>query len=520
MEGAPESVEETRSEKTFLGHPVGLYVLFFTEMWERFSYYGMRALLILYMIDFLKFSKEEAGGVYGDYTGLVYLTPLLGGFLADRYLGLRRSIILGAILMAIGQGFLALGYMRHLSLFYLGLIFLIVGNGLIKPNISTLVGQLYKPGDARRDSAFTIFYMGINVGATLAPLICGTIGQKYSWHWGFGLAGIGMILGLMMFLWGQRYLGDRGIHSARKVAQEGEKLEPMTPDEKLRLYAVLGAGFAAAVAYAVSTYVRADSPSVLSALRALLWPVAGTFVAAIWVFLMGRTRGIERKRVNTIFLLGLFVSVFWAGFEQAGSSLTLFAEYSTELVDSWVTRSVDAFLRLFGSSFAKLESSNFQSVNAFSIVLFAPLFSMMWIWLARRGREPSTPVKMGIGIFFLALGFVVIFAGAVLSGGGKRVSPNWLITLYVLHTFAELSLSPVGLSMVTKLAPERFGAMIMGVWFLSNAMGNKLAGFASSKYDALGPSNLFGVVALVLIATGLALFVLVPLLKRMMGGVK
>jgi POT family proton-dependent oligopeptide transporter len=504
-------------ERTFLGHPVGLFVLFFTEMWERFCYYGMRALLVLYMIEYLKFSTEEAGATYGDYTGLVYITPLLGGFLADRYLGLRRSIMIGAALMAVGQGILTFG---RVETFYLALGVLVIGNGFFKPNISTLVGQLYTPGDPRRDGAFTIFYMGINLGAFLAPVICGTVGEKIDWHLGFGLAGIGMALGLLVFILGKRALGDRGIQPARKAPAEGEKLEPMTPAEKLRIFIVAVVGIIGTTALAAHTYWGAEAPSVLSALRSMLWPLAGTVVVSLWVFLMGRTKGQERRKINAVFLIGVFVTFFWAAFEQAGSSLTLFAKRSTELEDNWITASINFILGIFGWSFDKLEASNFQSINPLFIIALAPLFSMLWTWLAARGKDPSTPVKMAIGIFLNSLGFAVMYGGALEAAGGQKVSPNWLAVAYVLQTCGELCLSPIGLSMVTRLAPARFGAMIMGVWFLANAFANKLAGVGGGLYESLPTHRLFGAIGLTLAAAGIVLILVVPFLKKLMGGVK
>jgi proton-dependent oligopeptide transporter, POT family len=518
MESAPAAVEAS-GEKTILGHPRGLYVLFFTEMWERFSYYGMRSFLVLYMTKFLFYTDSEAGGVYGDYAGFVYITCLFGGFLADRYLGLRRSIILGGIVMAIGQGLLALGFLRQIALFYLGLFLLIIGNGLFKPNISTLVGQLYQPGDARRDRAFTIFYMGINLGAFLSPLVCGTMAEKVNWHWGFALAGIGMVLGILVFVSFKHLLGDRGIRPAHQESLAGQKIEPLSAAEKARLLAVVGIGAAAVIGYEAWDAIQNKS-GLPAAVRSTLWPLVGVLVFALWLFLVGRTRGDERRKINAVFLITAFVTVFWAMFEQAGTSLTFFADRSTDLQHNWIASSIDWFMKLLGEGFDKVDASTFQSVNALCIVVFAPLFSLLWGWLYLRKKEPSTPMKMTLGIFFNAISFVIMIAAALRAAGGQKVSVNWLLIAYTFQTFGELSLSPIGLSMVTKLAPARFGAMIMGVWFLSNGIGNKLSGVGGGLYSDVATHKLFGVFALILGIAGVILLCLVPYLKRLMGNVK
>ena len=325
-------------------HPKGLYLLFFVEMWERFSYYGMRALLMLYMVNALQFSSEKAGSVYGTYTGLVYLTPLLGGYLADRYIGARKSILIGGILMALGHFAMAF---PPLPFFYTALGLLILGNGFFKPNISTVVGQLYEKNDPRKDSAFTIFYMGINLGALFSPFVCGYLGEKIDWHLGFAAAGVGMVLGLILYMWGQKkLLGDIGLRPARKPKGKNVEEEPLTREEK--------------------------------------------------------------DRIAAIFILAFFVIFFWSAFEQAGSSLTLFADQSTNRVLPFINW--------------EMPTSWFQSVNPLFIILLAPIFSSMWINLAENGREPSTPVKMAIGLGLLSIGFVVMIAAAAVVPG-KR--PGW-----------------------------------------------------------------------------------------------
>ena len=515
----PPTASPAPSGREFLGHPIGLYVLFFTEMWERFSYYGMRAILILYMVQYLAWSDGRAGGIYGDYTGLVYITPLLGGFLADRYLGMRRAILIGALVMAAGQGMLAfhawpsaaggaaVGSGMGVAPLYLGLLLLIAGNGFFKPNISTLVGQLYEPGDARRDAAFTIFYMGINIGAFLAPLVCGTLAQSesFGWHWGFGAACIGMLLGFVIFAWGQRFLGDRGHAPAPLSVQQTDSatpaagMPPMSSREKasLALIGLLGAIVTLGFAY----WSWSGSHSAIDALRAMIWPGTIFVVIGMYVFMLGRCSRDEIGRVSVIFALGVFVMIFWAAYEQAGSSLTLFAERATRL-------------EIFGLSFV---SSNFQALPALLVIVLAPVFSAVWTALALKGKDPSTPVKMALGLLFNAAAFLIMVQAALLAADGQRVSPLWLSACYLLQVMGELCLSPIGLSMVTRLAPARYGAMLMGVWFLANAFAGKLAGLAGSLYSSVETPTLFGGTAAILIAFGVLLLICVPWLKRKMA---
>lgn len=406
-------------------------------MWERFSYYGMRAILALYMLKALLFDTAFTSSIYGYYTGFVYLTPLLGGYIADRYWGNSRSIIVGAILMAIGQFALAVsGFMYDSSasigqtyssfifneqqiFFVFGLFVLILGNGLFKPNISTMVGLLYPAGDQRRDSAFTIFYMGINIGALMAPLVAGGLGDTGNpsdFKWGFLAAGIGMIFGLLIFIWGRgKYL----------VTPDGEQigLKPTKTD-------LLG-------------NTKEHAPLTL----------------------------IEKQRIAVIFILSFFVIFFWAAFEQAGVSLTFFADQKTDRVLSWLGN-------------FEIPASYFQAINATSIVIFAPIFALIWAQLGKRGVEPSSPLKMAFGLFFLSAGYMVLLpAASIISADSlTKVSPLWLVGAYLLHTFGELCLSPIGLSMVTKLSPARFASLLMGVWFLANAAANWFAGQLSALY--------------------------------------
>lgn len=420
--------------------PPGLWLLFVVEMWERFSYYGMRALLVLYLVNELRWDDASASRLYGNYTALVYLTPIAGGWLADRFIGTRRSLVLGGAIIAAGHFALAFPGM---VMFYLGLAGIIIGTGFFKPNVSTLVGQLYGENDPRRDSGFTIFYMGINLGAFLAPLVCGWLAQEYGWHVGFAAAGVGMVLGLLIYLWGvNRYLPGIG-------------LAPNRAEQK-----------AAAAA-------------------------------------RGPLTREERQRVAVIFIVAFFVVFFWAAFEQAGASMNLFADRHTDT-------------NLWGFNFP---AAWFQSVNPFIILLFAPFFAVLWTGLGRAGREPPTPAKMAIGLLLLAAGFGVMVIGAARADAGMQVSPMWLIGAYTLHTFGELCLSPVGLSLVTKLAPVQFASLLMGVWFLANFAANWLAGQLSAlmgNFDSL--QEFFSIFLIGPAVAGLILLAISPILKRMMHG--
>ncbi|MEN9510370.1 MAG: hypothetical protein RLZZ370_189 [Bacteroidota bacterium] len=456
-------------------HPAGLRLLFFTEMWERFSYYGMRGLLILYLTKTyaeggLGFDDNTAGLIYGIYTGLVYLTPIIGGWLADNYIGQRRSITIGGILMALGQ--FALATNAGMGSFYAGLAMLIVGNGFFKPNISIVVGQLYDNQDPRKDRAFNIFYMGINLGAFLAPLVCGFLAEdffatkeaqadgsmkvtQYAFQYGFLAAGIGMALGQLMFnTLGQKYLGDIGKRPANKNLAAGDIVDNMS--------------------------------------------ASGS----------GLTKE-EKDRTRVIVILVAFVTFFWAGFEQAGGALSLYT-------DKYIDREVSDFL---------IPTSWFQSVNPLFIVMLAPLFTILWSGLNRSNKEPNTPVKMGLGMILLGLGFLLM-VGAVLQRGGEvadsgiKASIYWMLGTYLIHTCGELCLSPIGLSMVTKLAPVKLASLLMGVWFLSSFVANNLAGLTVGFVEKLGAMTIFGGIAGFTIFMGLVLIALNKKLLAMMHGVK
>jgi len=446
-----------RTDRTILGHPPGLFILFFTEMWERMSYYGMRSLLVLYMVDHL-FIRPDVGQavlgfnavkgvlesifgplaiqplssqIYGLYTAFVYLTPLFGGMLADRVMGQRKAVILGAVLMA--MGLFMLGFE---SLFFVGLFVTILGNGAFKPNISTQVGSLYPPGDPRRDKAFTIFYMGINLGAFLSPLICGTLGQKVGWRYGFMAAGVGMVLGLIIYLAGQKYLAPDTLTQRKK-----EKLPkaPLTKDE--------------------------------------------------W------------KRVGALIVLCGLNIVFWAVYEQQGNTMQLFADRYT----NW---------NFFGW---EMPSTWYQSFNPIVIFAFAPVLNVFWAWQARRNKEPNSVIKMAIGCFLLGLSFIIMIVAVQQLSPETRISVLWILSTTFILTIGELYLSPIGLSLVTKVAPQRIVSMMMGVWFLSSFFGNYLSGYIGTYWERMSREAFFGMLMVLGLAAGFAILVLSRPISRVVS---
>ncbi len=483
------------------GHPKGLYFLFFTEMWERFSYYGMRAIFILFMTKVLLMKDADASEIYGSYTGLVYLTPLLGGYLCDKFLGNRRSIVIGGLLMAIGQFFMffsaSVGADGGVSLMWMGLTAIIIGNGFFKPNISTMVGQLYPANDRRIDSAFTIFYMGINLGAFFSPLVCGSMDFK----WGFLAAGIGMLIGLVAFILGQKkYL----------ISEEGKHIG--LPVKKLDAKSILMIIGSIGIIFFMLNFKQMFK----SDLDIISYFIYGAMVLMPILILTDKSlKKVEMHRIIVIFILAFFVIFFWGAFEQAGASLTLFADRQTERT-------------LFGW---EMPASYFQSVNPLAVITLAPIFSMIWGFLYMRKLEPSSPKKMAIGLTLVALGYVIIAIAVKGLGIDDKVSMWWLVALYIIHTMGELCLSPIGLSMVSKLAPLRLSSLMMGTWFLANAAANKFAGTLSALIPGggTGPNgatsffgfqitNLYEFFVLFIIMTGVAaliLFVLSSWLEKM-----
>jgi POT family proton-dependent oligopeptide transporter len=473
------------------GHPRGLYLLFTTEMWERFSYYGMRAIFTLFLTQALLFDKETASGIYGSYTSLVYLTPIIGGYFADNLWGNRKSIMVGGIMMAIGQLFMffaAWFYENHslsLILMIVGLTSLIFGNGFFKPNISTLVGQLYSETDKRKDAAYTIFYMGINLGAFIAPLICGGLGERYdendlaiasAFKWGFLAACIGMIISVITFQMKK---------NALLVTPEGEPIGTLPNKKRLasientevksanapkigpNVFIGVLVGMIILVVLRLYVFVAADETQidlVNNYISAIIFAIS--IAIPLIIILDASLTKVEKQRIGVIYIVAFFVIFFWAAFEQAGASLTFFAAEQTDR-------------NLLGYD---MPASWFNSFNAVFIVILAPVISILWTVLAKRGLEPASPYKQAFGLFFLALGYVFIAFGVDGVEPGVKVSMVWLTGLYLIHTIGELFLSPIGLSMVNKLSPVRFASLLMGVWFLSTAAANNFAGFLSSFY--------------------------------------
>jgi len=494
-----DSLPAPSADRSFYGHPRGLATLFFTEMWERFSYYGMRALLILFMTapvekGGLGFDVAKGGAVYGFYTAMVYLLCLGGGWVADRITGQRRSVLYGGILISIGEFCL---FTPSLMTFWIGLVLLMLGTGLLKPNVSTIVGQLYAQNDPRRDSGFSIFYMGINLGAFLSPLACGWVGQNISWRLGFGLAGLGMILGLIQYVLGYKHLGEAGLHPA----STGDVAEDRRQKRKgamagIGLLAILGVCGALGAAGIIHI-----TPELI--FDALGYVLLGVSVAVFaWLIFGAGWTTIERKRAVAILVLFVASAIFWATYEQAGSSLTLFADRDTNC-------------QLLGFAYP---SSWFQSVQPIFVIAFAPVFA--WLWLALRKREPSLPGKFALGLLFGGVAFLLLVPAAQVAMHGARVSMWWLTGCYLLQTFGELCLSPIGLSAMTKLAPARLGGFIMGLWFVSISIGDLLAGKAGSLFESMALPTLFGANAAIALAACVVLVLLIRPTVKMMSGVK
>ncbi len=493
------ALDATRADRSFFGHPRGLATLFFTEMWERFSYYGMRALLILFMTapvagGGLGFGVAKAGAIYGLYTAMVYLLCLPGGWVADRIVGQRRAVLYGGILIAAGQFCLVA---PSTTAFYGGLVVLMLGTGLLKPNASTIVGQLYAAGDHRRDSGFSIFYMGINVGALISPIACGWVGERISWRLGFGLAGVGMLAGLIQYVLGGKYMGVAGLHPAAAESPEADRRQK----RKALACAVAALVLVGVVGTLAATGVVEFTAELISnALGVVLIVIC---IAVFSWLIFGRGWSVtERKRSAAILVLFLASALFWSMFEQAGSSLNLFAERNTN-------RNVLGF---------EFPASWFQFVQPALIVLLAPVFA--WVWTKMSDREPSSPAKFSLGLLFGGAGFAVLAWGASQASGGVLVSLWWLNVTYLMHTLGELCLSPVGLSAMTKLAPARVAGFMMGLWFVSISIGDYLAGKAASLYESLSLPHLFGTVAVFGIGAAMLLVLLIRPTVRLMSGVK
>lgn len=488
----PESTLASPMEKKFFGHPRGLATLFFTELWERFSYYGMRGILVLYMVATIQegglgWNDSKAGAIYGLYTAGVYLLALPGGWIADRLIGQQRSVFLGGCIIALGHFSLAV---PHTAGFFTGLVLIIMGTGLLKPNVSAIVGDLYPESGARRDAGFSIFYMGINIGAWIGPFIVGFLGENINWHLGFGAAGVGMVLGLVQYQLGTKYLGNAG--QLREEVLDGVALAKQR--------------FLVGVAVTVGVFAVLTAMQLLGSVNLTFEGVAvgtGVFIVSLAVLYFLSLLGFgdldlgEKKRVIYIFFLFLGSALFWSGFEQAGSSLNLFAERLTDRV-------------VFGW---EAPASWLQSVNPLFIIILAPIVGQLWIVL--QDHEPSIPVKFGAGLTLLGAGFFVLAWGATYAVDGNLVSPAWLVVTYFLHTVGELALSPVGLSSVTKLAPSRLVGQMMGVWFMGTALGNLIAGLVAGRMETMPVQQIFFTVGMTVLGGGVLFFLFSQLIKKL-----
>jgi POT family proton-dependent oligopeptide transporter len=456
IDNKPTEYAPTAAEaRGFFGHPRGLATLFFTEMWERFSYYGMRAFLILYMVHALNFDDKHAGSVYGTYTASAWALAIFGGIIADRWLGQYKSVLIGGIVIAIGHFTLVF---HALPFFYAGLAFIAVGTGLLKPNVSGIVGSLYDTNDPRRDAGFSIFYMGINLGAALGPLVAGYLAQRVDWHVGFACAGVGMTLGLIQYVLGRRHLQPAIDRLARQRRTERE--EEAAP--------------------AARTAAATPAGTTRAGFTALEW-----------------------KRLAAMAVFFVFAAIFWGAYEQAGSTLNLFGDRYTRTT-------------ILGFNFP---SSWFVSVQAVLVILLAPAFA--WLWTTLGKNEPSTPAKFAIGLFFVGLSFVLLLVPAfrLQASPGIRVSPFWLVGCYFIQELGELSISPVGLSVFTKLSPAKIVGLMLGVWFLADSVGNKVAGLAAGFISSAPMSQLFGVIGGVCLAASVIAFLIIKPVRGLMGGV-
>ena len=488
-------------------HPRGLATLFFTEMWERFSYYGMRAILVLAMVAAVEgtnpglgLSREMAGAIYGLYTGAVYLASLPGGWVADRLIGLRDAVFYGGLIITLGHFTMAI---PSTQTFFVGMILIALGTGLLKPNVSAMVGDLYPEGGARRDAGFSIFYMGINTGAFIGQIICGYLGEQVGWHWGFGAAGVFMLIGLVQYRLTGHHLGEIGL----QPASSGDPAKDL--QERRRGW--ISVGLAMAV-LALVTVAAAGGALAIDPVR--FSQGAGIFIVTLaivyfgYVLSFGGLTSLEKKRVGVIVVLFVGAATFWSGFEQAGSSFNLFAQDYTDRV-------------LFGW---EVPASWLQSVNPMFIILLSPFFAALWVNLGRRNLAPSAPFKFGLGLVQMALGFLVLFFAAQCVVDGEKVAPTWLILTYLFHTTGELCLSPVGLSAVTKLAPRRYVGQMMGTWFMASALGHVIAGLLAGHLaddtDVAGMPDRFLFVFMTTAIAGVLMLAIARPVQKLMGDIK
>lgn len=497
------TINKPVNQSTLFGHPMGLFVLFFTEMWERFSYYGMRAILLLFLIDNIRggmgLNESEGAAIYGIYTASVYLLSLPGGWIADNLLGQRKSIFYGGLIIMLGH--IILAFPAGPGLFYAGLCVVALGTGLLKPNISSIVGELYPEGGARKDAAFSIFYMGINIGSLLGISIVGYLGQKVGWHYGFGAAAVAMALGIVTFqVFGQRYLGDHGNYVAQTTTAGGQASGSSRP--LLVFIAVVAALLAVLQLTGVLDLTTAQG--LAKAMGTIISLVALGYFA--YVLIAGGLDATEKKRVVVLFVFFLAAAMYWAGNEQQGSSLQIFADRYTDL-------------DLFGW---QMPSSWFQNLNPAFILLFSPVLAVLWIFLANRKISYSVPAKFATSLLLLGLAYVIMIFASQLALAGTRTSPVYLASTYLFFTLGELFLSPVGLSAFSKLSPKRYTSQLMGLWFVGSSLGNLIAGLFAGGFDEENVAQmpaLFQSVAIFALAGGVVMLIFSRPLKKWMGGI-
>jgi POT family proton-dependent oligopeptide transporter len=495
------TVAAGESGRGFFGHPRGLATLFFTEMWERFTYYGMRAILVLFLVGAIQegglgLDDRTGNAIYGLYISGTYLLSLAGGWIADRLTGAQRAVWWGGILIMVGNGLLATG---STQLFFIGLMVIVFGVGLLKPNISAIVAQIYPEGGSRRDAGFSIFYMGINVGAAFGSFLVPVLAQAYGWRMGFLAPAIGMLIGLVQFQMTRKYLGDAGVAPGMAHTDAAALRR-----DWLIVAAIVGA-IVAVVGFAVTGNLHVDPVELLEVSFWVISAFAAGYFAYMYFF--AGLASDERKRVLVMLALFIACAMFWAGFEQAGASLNIFADrYTDRQIGSW-----------------EMPAGVLQFINPLFIIIFAPVFAAIWVTLGRRNLDPSAPAKFALGLVLMGIGFLVMYFAAQYVVQGEKVLPTWLILTYLFHTFGELCLSPVGLSSMSKLAPARFVGQALGVWFLATAIGNNLAGQFAGEFD---PNNLAGMPGQFLfifwwgVIGGAVMFLITPYAKKLMGGVR
>ncbi|MEK6781509.1 MAG: peptide MFS transporter [Bacteroidota bacterium] len=495
--------------KTFFGHPRGLATLFFTEMWERFSYYGMRALLLLFMVATVEeggmgLDEKTGGAVYGLYTMFVYLLALPGGWLADKFFGLRKSVFYGGCLITLGHFCLAFPLTET---FFLGLLFIVMGTGLLKPNISSLVGELYSSTDqAKRDAGFSIFYMGINIGATIAPIITSYLGENINWHYGFAAAGIGMLMGVIQYKLTEKYLGTAGLEPAKHSDPIFQAKKEKNFKTGLMIFGLMLTAFLSLL------FTRTITINPITIAKISTYAISGSVILYFgYILLFEQLDKDEKNKIKVIGMFFLASAMFYTGYEQQGSSLTLFA-------DRYTNRFIGSF---------EFPAGWFQTVPAGAVIIFVPLFAWLWVWLSKRSLNPSTPVKLSLGLIFMGLGYAVMMGGSMIIVAGSKALPTWLIFTYIFHTFGEICLYPIGLSAVSKLSPKRLVGQMMGIWFMSLALGNLIAGLFSGEFDDVAITanpqllvDLFRGVVITMLASGVIVLLFNKPLKKLMGDIR